>query len=175
MAAWPRSLSRPDIRAKNKNQSQHTSLISPFPSRLVSRQQRDGQAPCRPPSKQRAKQETLQPRQPVRPEKVDGRLAIDYSRAAATKRPRHADDEPEIVPTTAVVHLVDPHFGTEQTDKKRYRRDEPVPKAGPEAGGRCSWDLESRAWSRYRQDIGHSHLTTRRWVVDAYRVIVLHD
>jgi hypothetical protein len=81
---------------------------------------------------------------------TDGRLAIDYRRAAATKRPRHAYDEPKIVPTTAVVCLVDPHVGTQQTDKKRDRRDEPVPKAGPEAGGCCSWDLESRAWSPYR-------------------------
>src|SRR4029077_5496036 len=90
-------------------------------------------------------------------------LAIDNCRAAAAKRPRHADDEPEIVPTTAVVCLVDPHVGSEQADEKRYRRNEPVPKAGTEAGGHCSWDLESRAWSRYRQDIGHLHLTTRRW------------
>jgi hypothetical protein len=102
-------------------------------------------------------------------------LAIDYCRAAATKRSRHTDDEPEIVPTTAVVCLVDPHVGTEQTDEKRYRRDEPVPKARPKAGARCSWNLESRAWSRYRQDIGHLHLTTRRWMLDAYQVIVLHD
>jgi hypothetical protein len=85
-------------------------------------------------------------------------LAIDYSRAAATKRPRHADNEPEIVPTTAVVRLVDPHVGTEQTDDERDRRDEPVPKPGPEAGGRCSWDLESRAWSPHRQNIGHLRL-----------------